>query len=151
MKAMNFKLPDQNGKLHTLKQYEGKWIIVYFYPKDSTPGCTKEACNFRDGRTILDSMGVIVLGISKDSVKSHKKFADKHKLEFTLLSDPTADTIRQYGSLAEKTLFGKTYMGVERNTYLISPDGELTKTYKNVNPMSHINEIIDDLKKLNHV
>lgn len=151
MKAIDFKLPDQNGKFHTLKQYKGKWIIVYFYPKDSTPGCTKEACNFRDGRTILDSLGVIVLGISKDSIKSHKKFADKYKLEFTLLSDPTADTIKQYGSLTEKKLFGKSYIGVKRNTYLINPDGELAKTYSNVNPSSHINEIIDDLKKFNHV
>ncbi len=93
MKAPQFTLPDQNGKQHTLADYSGKWLIIYFYPKDSTPGCTKEACSFRDGRDVLEQAGAVVVGISKDSVASHKKFADKHSLNFTLLSDETTETI----------------------------------------------------------
>lgn len=143
-----FELPDQDGKIHKLSEYYGKWVVLYFYPKDSTPGCTNEACNFRDGRQILEDSGAIVLGVSKDSIASHKKFAEKHKLNFTLLSDPTATVIKQYGAWGEKKMFGKTYEGIKRNTYLLNKTGKIVKTYENVNPMTHINEITKDLKKL---
>ena len=148
MNKYDFELPDQNGKIHRLSDYNGKQVVLYFYPKDSTPGCTKEACNFRDGRQLLEDAGAVVLGISKDSVESHKKFADKHKLNFTLLSDPTATVIKQYGAWGEKKMFGKAYSGIKRNTYLINETGNIIKIYENVNPMTHINEIIKDLQKI---
>ena len=109
MKAPAFSLKDQNGVVHTLEQYKGEWVVLYFYPKDATPGCTKEACAFRDGRDVLTQYGAVVLGVSKDSVESHKKFADKHKLTFTLLSDPEAETVKAYGAWGKKKFMGKTY------------------------------------------
>ena len=148
MKAPEFTLPDQNGTPHTLASYSGKWLIIYFYPKDSTPGCTKEACNFRDGRDVLEQAGAAVVGISKDTVASHKKFADKHSLNFTLLSDESTDTIKAYGSWGKKKFMVREYEGILRNTYLISPDGEIVKTYEGVNPATHIGEVLKDLKQL---
>lgn len=149
MKAPDFTLSDQNGNLHTLNDYNGKWLVLYFYPKDSTPGCTKEACNFRDGRDVLENAGAAVIGISKDSVASHKKFADKHNLNFTLLSDESTETIRAYGAWGKKKFMGKEYEGILRNTYLINPEGEIVKTYEGVNPITHIGEVLQDLKQLN--
>ena len=148
MKAPNFSLPDQNGNIHTLADYSGKWLILYFYPKDATPGCTKEACSFRDGREFLEEAGAVVLGVSKDSVASHKKFAEKHKLNFTLLSDEATDTIKAYGSWGKKKFMGREYEGVNRDTYLISPDGEIAREYKGVNPLTTVGEILKDLKDL---
>ena len=145
-----FELPDQNGKIHKLTDYLGKNVIVYFYPKDSTPGCTKEACNFRDGRQVLEELNVVVLGISKDSVASHKKFAEKHELNFTLLSDISGETIKQFGAWGTKKMFGKSYEGIKRNTYLFDKRGNLVKEYENVNPITHIGEIIKDLQKLDN-
>ena len=146
--APDFTLPDQNGTEHTLSQYRGKWVVVYFYPKDNTPGCTKEACSFRDGREELERHDIVVLGISGDSVKSHKKFADDHNLNFTLLSDPGRDTIRAYGALGQKSMFGKTYEGILRNTYLINPDGQIAKEYLKVKPEDHAIQIIKDVETL---
>ena len=151
MKAPDFSLPDQDGTIHTLSQYKGKWVIVYFYPKDATPGCTKEACNFRDGREFLEAAGAVVLGISKDSVSSHKKFAEKHNLAFTLLSDTESTTIQAFGAWGKKKFMGREYEGIKRNTYLINPMGEIVKTYENVNPITHIKEIFDDLTELSRV
>lgn len=145
MKAPNFSLPDQNNNIHTLEQYAGKWVIVYFYPKDATPGCTKEACSFRDGREVLESTGAVVLGISKDSVASHKKFADAHNLNFTLLSDTSTETIQAFGAWGKKKFMGREYMGIERNTYLINPASEIVKEYKGVNPLTHVGEVLKDL------
>ncbi|MFO0882116.1 MAG: thioredoxin-dependent thiol peroxidase [Candidatus Saccharimonadales bacterium] len=145
MKAPEFSLPDQNGSIHTLSQYSGKWVIVYFYPKDATPGCTKEACSFRDGRQVLEDAGAVVLGISKDTVASHKKFADAHKLNFTLLSDTSTETIQAFGAWGKKKFMGREYMGINRNTYLINPDGEIVKTYEGVNPLTHVGEVLNDL------
>lgn len=146
--APDFTLPDQNGTEHTLSQYRGKWVVVYFYPKDNTPGCTKEACSFRDGREQLERNGIVVLGISGDSVKSHKKFADEHNLNFTLLSDPSRDTIRAFGALGEKSMFGKAFEGILRNTYLINPDGQIAKEYLKVKPEDHAIQIIKDVEAL---
>lgn len=148
MKTPEFSLPDQNGTLHTLSQYAGKWVVVYFYPKDATPGCTKEACSFRDGRTFLEEAGAVVLGISKDSVASHKKFAEKHKLNFTLLSDTSTETIQAFGAWNSKKFMGKEYMGISRNTYLVNPSGDIVKTYEGVNPLTHVSELLKDLKEL---
>ncbi len=148
MKAPAFSLPDQNGTLHTLDDYRGAWLLIYFYPKDDTPGCTTEACNFRDGRDMLESYGLKVVGISKDSVAKHKKFAEKYDLNFTLLSDESAETIQAFGSWGPKKFMGREFLGVKRDSYLINPEGEIVKKYEGVNPKTHIKEIIDDFKEL---
>jgi thioredoxin-dependent peroxiredoxin len=148
MKAPNFKLPDQEGREHTLTNYSGKWLILYFYPKDDTPGCTKEACNFRDASEEYKKRRVEIVGISKDSVKSHKKFAEKFHLNFPLLADESGETIEKYGAWGEKSMFGKKYMGILRNTYLINPEGEIVRTYEGVKPEKHNSQILADLKNL---
>lgn len=148
MKAPHFSLPDQDGKIHHLTDYEGNWVVLYFYPKDDTPGCTKEACNFRDGLAEFKKRGVQVIGISKDSVKSHKKFAEKFKLNYPLLSDPSTETIQAYGAWGERKLWGRTFDGILRNTYLIGPAGEIERTYQKVDPISHAGQILTDLASL---
>lgn len=149
--APDFSLPDQNNQVHRLSDYLGRWVVVYFYPKDDTPGCTKEACSFRDGREELEKNQVTVLGISADSIQSHHKFAQKHQLNFTLLSDPDKKIIKQYGSWGNKTLFGRVFEGIQRNTFLINPDGKIVKEYRRVSPADHAVKILKDLKELNHV
>lgn len=146
MKAADFRLPDQDRKMHTLSEYWGKWVILYFYPKDDTPGCTKEACNFRDNIDKFQKLGVVILGVSKDSVASHKQFADKYHLNFTLLSDESKETIKAYNAWGEKKFMGRIFDGVLRTTYLINPVGEIVKTYEQVNPLVHSGEILADLK-----
>lgn len=144
--APNFKLPDQEGKMHRLKDYAGKWVVVYFYPKDDTTGCTAEACSFRDARDGIAEFGKAkVIGISKDSVKSHKKFAEKHSLNFTLLSDESHQTIEAYGAWKQKKFMGREYMGIMRNTYIVNPSGMIVKEYEGVDPKQHVKQIIDDL------
>lgn len=147
MKAIDFSLPDQEGTIHKLSDYLGKWVVVYFYPKDDTPGCTVEACQFRDRSSDLTALGAAILGISKDSISSHKKFAEKHRLNFPILSDESKEIIKAYGAWGEKKFMGKVFDGVLRNTYLIDPEGNLYKTYKNVSPLVHTSEIIADIKE----
>ncbi|HSX41492.1 MAG TPA: thioredoxin-dependent thiol peroxidase [Candidatus Saccharimonadales bacterium] len=142
--APNFTLQDQDGQEHSLSDYAGQWLVVYFYPKDDTPGCTKEACSFRDGRDLLEERGIKVVGISGDSVASHKKFAEKFKLNFTLLADPDRKVIEAYGALGEKSMFGKKYIGILRNTYLINPQGKIVKEYTKVKPEDHAAQILRD-------
>ena len=147
--APDFNLPDQDGKMHSLKNYSRKWLVLYFYPKDSTPGCTTEACNFRDERDAIAEYGnAVVIGISKDTVASHKKFVEKNKLNFTLLSDETHEVIEAYGAWGSKKFMGRVFIGVHRNTYIIDPDGNIAKEYIGVNPKNHATEIINDLKAL---
>lgn len=149
MKAHDFSLQDQIGKIHTLSDYLDSWLIIYFYPKDDTPGCTKEACSFRDAADEYKKRGVAIIGISKDSVSTHKKFADKYALPYILLSDPTHEVINQYGAWAEgKKFMGKEYDGILRNTVLINPKGEIVKEYKSVNPLTYSSEILKDLDLL---
>src|SRR6185369_13262442 len=124
MKAPKFSLPDQDNKTHSLDDYKGRWLIVYFYPKDDTPGCTKEACSFRDNRQEFVKRGVAFVGISKDTVSSHKKFAEKFHLDFPLLSDPTHEIIEAYGAWGKKKFMGREFIGTIRNTVLINPQGE---------------------------
>jgi peroxiredoxin Q/BCP len=148
-KAPDFRLKDQDDTEHTLSNYTGKWLVLYFYPKDDTPGCTTEACSFRDARSLIAELGnAEVVGISKDTVKSHKKFAEKHNLDFTLLSDPTHETIEAYGSWQAKKFMGREYMGTQRNTFIISPDGRIAKKYEGVDPQKHVAQILEDLKQL---
>ena len=148
-KAPDFSLSDQHGNIKSLKDYAGKWVVLYFYPKDDTPGCTAEACGFRDERESIASLGnAEVIGISKDSVKSHKKFADKYNLNFTILSDESHEVIEAYGAWQEKSMFGRKYMGIQRMTFIIDPDGNIVKEYPKVNPLKHAAQIIKDLQVL---
>lgn len=148
-KAPSFKLQDQNGDYKTLEDYSGKWVVLYFYPRDNTPGCTLEACNFRDQRDVIAELGnAEVIGISKDSVRTHANFAKKHNLNFTLLSDPEHSVIEAYGSWGPKKFMGREFMGIHRDTYIINPKGMIVKEYKGVNPAKHASEIINDLKNL---
>ena len=121
--APDFELPDQNGKFHTLKEYRSKKVILYFYPKDNTTGCTKEACGFSERRPQFNEKGVVIIGISKDSVASHKKFEEKNSLAFTLLSDTELTAIKDYDVWHKKKMAGREYMGVVRTTYLIDENG----------------------------
>ena len=145
MKAKDFELPDQNGKIHNLSDYKGKWIILYFYPKDDTPGCTKEACVFRDSIDKYQKLGAAILGVSNDSVASHKKFAEKYHLNFPILSDETKSVIKEYKSWGVKKFMGREFEGTIRNTYLINPKGEVKKFYEKVNPLTHSDQILKDL------
>ncbi|OGN07655.1 MAG: hypothetical protein A3B86_02345 [Candidatus Yanofskybacteria bacterium RIFCSPHIGHO2_02_FULL_38_22b] len=147
-KAPNFSLPDQAGEIHSLTDYKGKWVLVYFYPKDDTPGCTKEACMIRDNLPDFKKLNCIVLGISVDSVKSHGKFAEKYKLPFTLLADDKKEVVKKYGAWQKKKFMGKEYMGTKRISYLINPDGKIVKVYPDVKPAEHANEVIADLDLL---
>lgn len=147
MKATDFSLNDQHGKQHSLSHYRGKWVILYFYPKDDTPGCTKEACGFRDGIEEIKKLGAVVLGISSDSVLSHQKFARKYQLNFPILSDEKKEVIKAYEAWGKKKFMGKEYEGILRITYLINPQGEIVKKYEKVKPEIHSDEIIKDLKR----
>lgn len=145
--APDFSLPDQDGKAHSLSEYQGKWLILYFYPQDETPGCTEEACVFRDGRKDLDEAGAEVVGISIDSVASHKAFAEHHGLNFTLLSDETAETVKAYNAWGTRTnKDGQEITGTLRQTFLIDPEGNITKTYEEVSPATHAAQILEDLR-----
>jgi peroxiredoxin Q/BCP len=145
----DFSLQDQDGATHSLADYAGKWLVLYFYPKDDTPGCTTEACNFRDERDAIAEFGnATVVGISKDSVRSHKKFAEKFGLNFTLLSDPDHAATEAYDSWKPKKFMGREYMGTERNTFIISPAGEIVREYRGVDPKAHAAQIIADLQTL---
>jgi peroxiredoxin Q/BCP len=139
--APEFSLQDQDGVTHTLSQYRGKKVLIYFYPKDDTPGCTKEACGFRDEYTELTKAGLVILGISKDSVKSHKKFAEKYNLPFPLLSDETTEVAQAYGVWKKKKFMGREYMGIERMSFLIDEEGKVVRVYEKVNPDSHPKEV----------
>lgn len=149
MKAPYFSLPDQSGKLHSLSDYKGKCLIVYFYPKDDTPGCTREACAFRDAIEEFTKRGVSVVGISKDIVASHKKFSEKFRLPFPILADPEHRTIEAYGAWGKKKFMGREFMGTLRNTYLVNPDGEIVKTYERVDPMNNAVQILGDFDTIN--
>ena len=135
-----FSLPDQHGKVHTLHDYQGQWVLLYFYPKDATPGCTKEACTFRDAYAGLREAGLRILGISADSVESHERFATRHELPFPLLADPAKGTIRAYGANGG--------FGVKRISFLIDPAGNIAKAYPKVKPTEHPGEVLADLKEL---
>jgi len=146
--APAFKLPDQNGKTHQLSDYTGKWVIIYFYPKDMTPGCTVEACSFRDNEARLTAAGAVVLGVSADSVKQHAKFVEKKSLNFPLLADETKDMCKAYQSYGKKKFLGRTYDGIMRNTFLVDPKGKIVKVYEAVKPATHVEEILEDLKAI---
>ena len=144
-KAPDFTLPDQNGNMHSLSDYRGKKVILYFYPKDNTPGCTKQACGFAERYPKFTDKGAVVLGISKDSVASHKKFEEKYGLPFTLLSDPELKVIQAYDVWKEKKNYGKTYMGVVRTTYLIDEEGKIAKAFDKVKAADNPEQMLGEL------
>jgi peroxiredoxin Q/BCP len=144
--AKNFTLADQEGKLHTLKEYRGKWVVLYFYPKDDTPGCTVEACQFRDNFPKFKRSKAVILGISVDSVKKHAKFVGKYELPFTLLADEEKEVVNLYGVWAKKKFMGREYMGILRTSFLINPEGKIVKVYEDVKPDGHAEAILQDIK-----
>lgn len=146
--APAFTLLDQTGTERSLKDYARQWVILYFYPRDDTPGCTTEACSFRDEYDYLQEQGIVVLGVSKDSVKSHAKFAEKYNLHFPLLADEDHAVIEAYGSWGLKKFMGREFMGIFRQTFIIDPKGNIAKVYPKVTPKEHIGQILKDLKEL---
>ncbi len=147
-KAPGFELPDQDGKLHTLKEYAGKFVLLYFYPKDDTPGCTKEACTIRDNYGAFKKAGIVVLGASVDPVKKHKKFVEKYDLPFTLLADEEKTLVNDYGVWGKKKFMGREYMGIKRWSFLIDPKGKIAKVYEDVKPADHAEEVLADVNAL---
>ncbi len=145
-KAPNFKLKDQNGNVISLDSFKGKNVVLYFYPKDNTSGCTKEACNFRDEFPKFNKLDAVILGVSPDSVESHKKFAEKYKLPFSLLSDEKKDLLEKYGVWQEKSMYGKKYMGVVRTTVVIDKEGKIKKIFPKVQVEGHNKEVMEALK-----
>jgi peroxiredoxin Q/BCP len=141
--VLNFELLDANDKIVRLADFAGKYIVLYFYPKDDTPGCTTEACSFRDANQVMKGMGVEVVGVSKDSVASHQKFLEKFKLNFTLLSDPEKKLQEAFGVWQKKKFMGREYMGTARTTFIIGPDGEILKKFENVKPKGHAQEVLN--------
>ena len=144
-KAPDFTLPDQNGNMHSLSEYRGKKVILYFYPKDNTAGCTKQACGFAERYPQFTEKGAVVLGVSKDSVASHKKFEEKYGLPFTLLADPELAAIQDYDVWQEKKNYGKTYMGVVRTTYLIDEKGKIVKAFDKVKAADNPEQMLGEL------
>jgi peroxiredoxin Q/BCP len=141
--APAFTTKDAAGRTVKLKDFKGQKVVLYFYPKDDTPGCTKEACSFRDDFATFKKRGINVLGVSPDSEASHKKFADKFKLPFTLLSDPDHAIAEAYGSYGEKKFMGRTYMGILRTTFLIDENGKIKKVFEKVKPDEHAREVLN--------
>ncbi len=146
--APEFSLPDQFGAVESLVKQRGKWVLVYFYPKDDTPGCTKEACMIRDGFPFFEKLDVTIFGISVDSIASHKKFAEKHRLPFTLLSDEKKEVVTAYGAWGKKKFMGHEYLGTNRISFLIDPKAKIAKVYPKVDPATHADEVLSDLRGL---
>lgn len=146
--APEFSLSDQKGDSHSLKDYKGKWILLYFYPRDNTPGCTKEACAIRDSYPDFEKLNIKVFGVSTDSVESHEKFANKFELPFTLLSDHEKKMVEDYGVWRLKKMAGREYFGILRMSFLIDPNGKIAKIYPKVKPAEHAAQVLADLQEL---
>ncbi len=145
--APSFNLQDQNGDWHTLESYQGQWLAIYFYPKDDTPGCTKEACNFRDNIYAFKAIDAAVVGISVDDVESHKEFSDKYNLPFTILADENYETTKAYGVLKDYKLLKLA----SRQSFLVDPEGKIAKHYGDVDPDTHTDEVLTDIKTFSEV
>jgi thioredoxin-dependent peroxiredoxin len=146
--APDFTLPNQDETPVQLTDFQGQWVVLYFYPRDHTPGCTKEACGFRDRNADYQARNVAILGISPDTAKSHQKFIEKQTLPFTLLSDPESEVARAYESYGPKKFMGKEYEGVYRQTFILNPQGQLAKIYRKVKPAEHAEQVLQDLEML---
>lgn len=147
-RAPDFTLPDESGTTHTLHDTTGKWVLLYFYPKDDTPGCTAQACAIRDEFPAFQKLDCVVFGISVDTPKSHTKFKEKYALPFTLLSDAEKEVVHTYGVWGEKKFMGRTHMGTTRTSFLVDPHGIIAKVYENVKPALHAEEVLTDLREL---
>lgn len=145
-KAPPFSGVDQNGKTVQLSDFKGRTLILYFYPKDDTPGCTVEACSFRDSQVTFEGRGVFIIGVSPDPVKSHEKFAEKYGLEFPLIADEDKKIVNDYGVWVKKVQYGRQYMAVERSTFIIDGNGVIQKIFRNISPGDHVPEIWDELQ-----
>ncbi len=143
--APNFNLPADSGQQIKLSDYKGKKLILYFYPKDDTPGCTAESCDFRDNLKAFEKLGVSIIGVSKCSIKKHDKFKDKYSLNFPLVSDENGDMCEKYGVWVEKSMYGKKYMGIERSTFLIDETGKIEKIWSKVKVPGHVEEVKSSL------
>lgn len=146
-KAPEFTSVDQNGEKSALKDYKGKWVVLYFYPRADTPGCTIEACSFRDSFKRVEKIGAVVLGVSPDTAKDQKKFADKFDLPFTLVEDDNKKICNAYGVIQEKNMYGKKVMGVARTTFIIGPDGKIKHIFEKVKPEGHAEQVLEWLKE----
>jgi thioredoxin-dependent peroxiredoxin len=147
-KAPDFQLKDQDGKTHTLADYAGRPVVLYFYPKDDTPGCTKQACGIRDAYDSFREAGAVVLGVSPDDEGSHTKFKSKFQLPFTLLADTDHDAAEQYDVWKERSMYGKTFMGIERSTFVIDREGNVAREFRKVNPEAHAGLVLEALAAL---
>lgn len=147
-KAPDFDLPSTDGSDLSISDFRKKWVVLYFYPKDDTPGCTAEACSFRDHHAELKKEGATILGVSTDSLESHEKFREKYELDFPLLSDRTSDVAKMYGAWGEKNFYGRRSWGVKRITFLIGPDGRIRKIYRKVDTKTHGETLLNDLREL---
>ena len=145
-KAPSFKLKNQDGETISLNDFKGKNVVLYFYPKDNTSGCTAEACSFRDDFPRFDKINAVILGVSPDSVESHKKFEKKYNLNFNLLSDEQKEVLEKYEVWKEKSMYGRKYMGVERTTFIIDPEGKIKKIFRKVKVNGHNKEVLEALK-----
>ncbi len=146
-KAPDFSLPDQDGSLVSLKSFKGKQVVLYFYPKDDTSGCTKQACDFRDSLASMKQAGAVVLGVSMDGKASHQKFIGKYGLPFALLSDEAADTCKAYGVYKEKSMYGRKYWGIERSTFVIDATGRVKGLFRKVKVPGHVDQVLAVLKE----
>jgi len=147
-KAPAFTLEDQSGKTVKLSDFKGKKVVLYFYPKDDTPGCTREACSFRDEHGALQKAGAVVLGVSPDSEASHAKFAGKYKLNFPLLADPDHAVSEKYGAWGEKSLYGRKFMGIQRSTFLIDGSGKVARVWPKVKVDGHVDQVLEAMKEV---
>ena len=146
-KAPDFTSVDQNGEKIGLKDYKGQWVVLYFYPRADTPGCTIEACSFRDSFKQVENLGAVVLGVSPDTAKDQKKFVDKFDLPFTLVADPDKKICNAFGVMQEKNMYGKKVMGVARTTFLIGPDGKIKHIFEKVKPEGHAGQVLEWLRE----
>ena len=147
-KAPDFTLPADGGRTVSLSEFGGKAVVLYFYPKDDTPGCTKEAIGFTEAADAFDAAGAVVIGVSKDTVAKHDKFRDKHGLKVILASDADGDVCERYGTWVEKKMYGKSYMGIERATFLIGADGSLKQVWRKVKVPGHVDAVLEAVKAL---
>lgn len=147
-KAPDISLPRDGGEMVNLSDFAGKKVVLYFYPKDDTPGCTKEAIGFTESVAEFAALDTIILGVSKDSIKKHDKFVAKHELKIALLSDEDGDVCERYGTWVEKSMYGKTYMGIERATYLIGTDGKIAQVWRKVRVPGHVDAVLDAVRGL---
>lgn len=145
-KAPDFTLADMDGKEHSLSEYRGQTVVLYFYPKDMTPGCTTQACSFRDYNSDFAQLNAVVIGVSADAGESHRKFSEKYGLNFLLLSDPEHRVLESYGAWREKNLYGKVSLGIVRSTYIIGPDGIIQKVYKKASAATNAEDVLKQLK-----